>query len=435
MRDRVQPVRDQHDRRAVAPQRLQGGGERLLAVRVGLIVGVAFIALIALFAFVAPVSSAAIAPAEVSVSGDKFQIQPVSGGLVTQVLVREGQQVRAGQPLVRLNGVKSGAQLQQAQAERDALRATEARLIAERDGAEALRFPPDLAQRSGDPTAAAAMGGQQAIFQRHMAVLAADRATTEQDVLAARAKHAASSTQLALIQDELRDYRSLYERGFARKTTIRSLERTQAQLTADTAAGNAAAEQAAIAARRIRDSQAMELNNQLAETRGKLAQIDPQLAVSRYAADQDVLRAPTAGRVSGIQSMGPGMVLSPGTSIMEIVPSGRPLIVEARVKPGDIDDVRVGQKATVRFGTVNPHGQTAFVGTVMTLSPASVTVGDQTFYKAQITLDDPRAVRREGLTLQPGLPASVNIKTADRTLFEYIFGPLTAAFSRSFREE
>ena len=404
-------------------------------VRVGLMVGGAFLAIILLFAFIAPISSAAIAPAQVSVSGDKFSIQPVTGGLVTQVLVREGQRVRAGQPLVRLNGVKSGAELQQAQAQRDALRALEARLIAERDGAETLVFPPDLARRSADPAAMKAMAGQQAIFGRHMAILSADRATTEQDLLAARAKQAASTTQLALIEDELRDYRMLYARGFARKTTIRSLERTQAQLSADTTAGGATTTQAEIAAKRMRDNQAMELNTQLADTQGKLAQIDPQLAVSRYAADQDMLRAPTAGRVSGIQSMGPGMVLSAGSSIMEIVPTGRPLVVEARVKPADIDDVRIGQKATVRFGTVNPHGQSAFFGTVMTLSPASVTVGEETFYKAQITLDDPNAVRREGVTLQPGVPASVNIKTADRTLFEYIFGPLTAAFSRSFREE
>lgn len=404
-------------------------------VRVGLIVGFGFIALILLFALVAPISSAAIASGEVTVSGDKYQIQPVTGGIVTQVLVKEGQLVRAGQPLVRLNGVKSGASLAQAQAERDTLQALEARLVAERDGAERLVFPADLTSRASDPVVARAMAGQQALFARHMAVLAADRANSDQSLAAATAQQAAARKQLALIEDELRDYRMLYERGFARKTTIRSLERTQAQLQADTAAGLATTNQARIAAQKVRDSQMVDLSTELAETQAKLAQITPQLEVSRYAADQDVLRAPTTGRVSGIQSMGPGMVLSGGTTIMELVPTGRPLIVEVRVKPADIDDVRVGQKATVRFSTANPHGQNAFDGTLVTLSPASMTVGEQTFYKAQVTIDDPAAVRREGLGLQPGVPASVNITTADRTLFEYIFGPLTAAFSRSFREE
>lgn len=404
-------------------------------VKTGLIVGGAFVGLVGLFAVVAPISSAAIAPAEVTVSGDKFSIQPSGAGIVTQVLVREGQQVRAGQPLVQLNGVRSGATLAQAQAQRDGLQALEARLIAERDGAETLLFPPDLASRSAEPTAAKAMAAQQAIFVRHTAILGADRATSDQSLTAARAKQTAAERQLALISEELADYRKLYARGYARLTTVRALERTQAQLQAETATGGAATAQAEIAAKRVRDAQAMDLASRLGDVQGQLAQVTPRLAVSRYMADQDMLRAPTAGRVSGLQSIGPGMVLSGGRSVMEIVPTGRPLVVEARVKPADIDDVRVGQEATVRFNSANPHGQNAFKGRVMTLSPASVTQGDQTFFKAQVTLDDPAAARRAGLSLQPGVPASVNIKTADRTLFEYIFGPLTAAVSRSFREE
>jgi len=404
-------------------------------VRVGLFVGLGFLALIVLFALVAPISSAAIASGQVSVSGDKYSIQPVTGGIVTGVLVREGQLVRAGQPLVRLNGVKSGATLMQAQAERDALRAVETRLIAERDGAGQLIFPSDLATRTSDPVVARAMAGQQAIFARHMAVLAADRANSDEALTAATAQQGAAKRQLQLIEDELRDYRMLYARGFARKTTIRSLERTQAQLQADTAAGLATTNQAQIAARKVRDSQMMDISTQLAETQEKLAQVTPQLDVTRYVADQDTIRAPTTGRVSGLKQLGPGAVVGGGDALMEIVPAGRPLIVDVRVKPADIDTVRVGQRATVRFGTTNPHGQNAFEGTVMTLSPASVTEGDTTYYKAQITLDDPAAVRRAGISLQPGVPASANITTADRTLFEYIFGPLTAAFSRSFREE
>lgn len=405
------------------------------AIRFGIVIGLIFVAIFALFAVVAPISSAAIAPGEVSVSGDKVAIQPATSGIVSAVLVREGQAVRAGQPLVRLNGVRSGAQLAQAQARADALRALEARLIAERDGADRILFPSLLAQRSADPAAAKAMAAQQAIFARHMAVLQADRGSTDESLVAAQARHDASSRQLALIEEELADYRSLYARGFARKTTIRALERTQAQLRADTTSGGASLSQAEIASRRVRDAQALDLASQLGQVQEQLAQVTPQLDVSRYLADQDALRAPAAGRVSGIVSMGPGMVLSGGRTVMEIVPSGRTLIVEARVKPQDIDDVRLGQEAIVRFSTVNPHGRTAFKGRVVTLSPARIQEGGQAFYKAQVRLDDPAAAQREGLTLQPGIPASVNIKTRNRTLLEYLFAPLTDAVSRSFREE
>ena len=404
-------------------------------IRIGLIAATAFLLLFAAYAALAPISAAAIAEAEVSVSGDKVVIQPVSGGIVTQVLVREGQRVRAGQPLVRLNGVRSGAALAQAQARRDALRALEARLIAERDGRDALTFPPDLTGRGSDPTVAAVMTNQRRIFAQRAPVLGADRATVTQDLAAARARQAASAQQLALIRDELGDYRMLYRRGFARKTTIRSLERTEAQLTADTLSGQAAVAQAEIAARRVRDAQGLDLSSQLAQVQEQLAQVTPQLDVSRYAADQDVIRAPAAGRVSGITPMGAGMVVGGGRTLMEVVPDGRALIIEARVKPQDIDDVRIGQKAIVRFASVNPHGKTAFAGRVVTLSPARVDQGGQSYYKAQVTLDDPAQARREGLTLQPGIPASVNIKTRERSLFSYLFAPLTDAISRSFREE
>ncbi len=404
-------------------------------IRAGLIALGLFIALIAAFALLAPISGAAIASGEVTVSGDQIAIQPAAPGIVTQVLVREGQAVRAGQPLVRLNGVRSGAQLRQAQAQRDGLQALEARLIAERDGKAALVFPADLTRRAGEPEVAAAMASQRMIFARHRSVQQADRSSSEQDLSASRVKQDAARRQLALINDELADYQMLYKRGFARLTTIRSLERNRAQLEAEVGTGMAAVRQAEIARQRLRDTQTLDTVSQLNQVQQQLVQVGSQLDVSKYLADQDMVRAPAAGRVSGVVPMGPGMVMGSGRTIMEIVPTGRALIVEARVKPQDIDDVRLGQEATIRFSSVNPHGQTAFKGRVVTLSPARIEQNGTAFYKAQIVLDDPQAARREGLTLQPGIPATINIKTRERTLFDYLFAPFTDAMSRSFREE
>ena len=404
-------------------------------VRWGIIAGVAFLLVFALFAALAPISGAAIAPAVVQVTGDTFAIQPAGSGIVTQVLVREGQAVRQGQPLVRMNGVRSGAALRQAQARHDALRALEARLTAERDGASTLSFPSDLVGRAFDPVAARAMATQRAIFVQHATILGADRGTGDEQLSAAQARRDATARQLALIREQLADYRGLYRRGFARLTTIRDLERQEAGLAADLAGGTAAFNQARIARDRLRAAQAMETSSQLGQVQEQLAQVTPQLDVSRYFADQDQLRAPAAGRISGVVSMGPGMVVAGGRTLMQIVPTGRPLIVEARVKPGDIDNVRLGQEATIRFSTVNQHGRNAFKGHVVTLSPAQITEGGSAFFKAQIALDDPAEARRAGLVLQPGIPASVNIKTKDRSLFSYLFAPFTDAMSRSFREE
>ena len=228
-------------------------------IRIGMIGAGLFFGLFLLFAMLVPISGAAIANGEVSVSGARLVIQPASTGIVAEILVREGQAVKAGQPLVRLNGVKSGASLRQAQARRDALRAAEARLIAERDGKPALLFPPDLAQRWADPTARDAMAAERALFDKHRAVDDADRGISSAGLDAARAKAAASARQLELIRQELADYRRLYAKGFARLSTIRALERSEAQLEADTLANQAAVQQAELSLRKTGDAQTMQL--------------------------------------------------------------------------------------------------------------------------------------------------------------------------------
>jgi HlyD family type I secretion membrane fusion protein len=407
------------------------------AIRIGLIGAGIFFGLFLLFALLVPISGAAIATGEVSVSGSRLVIQPVSSGIVAEILVREGQPVAAGQPLVRLNGVRSGAQLRQAQARRDALRAAEARLLAERDGKAVLLFPADLTQRWNEPTVRDALASQRALFERHRSVLGADRGISDSQLTQARARVAAAEQQLALIQEELADYRGLFAKGFARKTTIRSLERNEAQLKADVLSGREAVQQAELSLGKTNDAQQMAIVGELKSVQDQLAQVTPQLDITRYQADLDLMRAPVAGRVAGVAQVGPGTVVSGGRTLMEIVPNGRALIVEAQVKPDDIDDVRLGTEATVRFSTVNPHGQTAFKGKVITLSPARVGTesGGAGYYRAQIVIEDAEALRRAGVELQPGIPASVNIKTKNRTLWDYLMSPFSDAMSKSFREE
>lgn len=170
-------------------------------------------------------------------------------------------------------------------------------------------------------------------------------------------------------------------------------------------------------------------------TRAQLLQLTPQVAIARDVASNAVLRAPATGRVSGLQQLGPGTTVAGGRTLMELVATGRPLIIEVQVKPQDIDDVHVGQPATIRFSSVNKHGRTAFPGHVITLSPDRVGGQAGSYYRAQVTFDDPAAARRDGLVVQPGIPVSANIKTQDRSLFEYLFFPLTDAVSRAFRGE
>jgi HlyD family type I secretion membrane fusion protein len=405
-------------------------------IRVALIVAGGFFGVFLLFAMLAPISGAAVAQGEVTAGGTRIVIQPVTGGVVSDLLVNEGEHVEAGQPLVRLNGVRSTAAAEQAQARRDALRALQARLVAERDGLDRVPFPPDLTRRSGDPAAASAMASQSAIFARRQDVTGADRAIQSTERATAEAQRIAAEQQLALIRDELQGIRSLYRRGYARVTQVRALERAAAELEGQRATAATAVARADLASSRLASQQVMDVASQLGKVEEQLAQADPSLRVTRYDAERDTMRAPIAGRVSGVARVGPGTVVGTGETMMEVVPDGRTMIVEARVAPGDADDVRVGMPATLRFTTVNPRGDSAIEGRVAAFSPARVAEQNGPgHFRAQIVVDDPQALAERGMTLRPGLPVVVHIKTHSRTLFNYLFAPLEDAMSGSFREE
>ncbi|RHW18355.1 HlyD family type I secretion periplasmic adaptor subunit [Sphingomonas gilva] len=404
-------------------------------IRVALIVAGSFFGLFLLFALLAPISGAAVAQGEVTAGGTRIVIQPPVGGVVSELLVGEGEHVEAGQPLVRMNGVRSTAAAEQAQARRDALRALQARLIAERDGLDRVAFPPDLTRRSGDPAAASAMASQSAIFARRRETAGADRAIQSTERATAEAQRVAAGRQLALIRDELAGIRSLYRRGYARVTQVRALERAAAELEGQRATAAAAVARADLASARLADQQVLDIVTQLGKVDEQLAQADPALRVTRYDAERDTMRAPIAGRVSGVARVGPGSVIGAGETMMEVVPDGRAMIVEARVAPGDADDVRVGMPATLRFTTVNPRGDSTIEGRVAAFSPARVAEQNGPgYFRAQIIVD-PNALAGSGLTLRPGLPVMVNIKTQSRTLFDYLFAPLEDAMSTGFREE
>lgn len=207
-----------------------------------------------------------------------------------------------------------------------------------------------------------------------------------------------TARQQVLIADELSSYRELYDQGFARKTTVRALERSAAGLTADRATGLAAIDQARLDTARTMDTQFADIIAQLDQVRQQLAQIAPQLAIARDVSDRGVLRAPADGRVSGVARLGPGMTIGGGKTLMELVPKRAGLVADVSVKPSDIDDVLIGQPATLRFSTVNPRGKTAFAGHVIRLSPDQVGEGAASGFRARIRLDDPAAARREDLS-------------------------------------
>ena len=406
-------------------------------VRVGLIGVALFFGAFLLWAMFAPLSGAAVAPGVITVAGDRQKIQPASGGVVSEVLVREGQAVRAGQPLVRLNGVASDARLDQSDARRVGLLAAQARLIAERDNLDKVRFPNELLARQTEPVAGQAIQNQQALFARRKAVFDAERRIAAARVATGTAQAEGARRQLALIREELADIQGLYRRGYAPLSRVRALQRAAVDLQTEVTTTDSGEAEAQLTALRQEAERAGQTVDQLRTVQDALAQVNPEIRVTRQGAERDLLRAPFAGKVVGLEALGPGSVIGAGQPVMDVLPTGRALLVEARIKPQDIDDVKVGSTAKVRLTSVNPHGRSSFDGIVTILSAdrlAPPENGGQPYYLALVSLDGDE-LADAGVDLQPGLPATVNVTTQHRTFLDYILKPFGDAFSGAMREE
>ena len=405
-------------------------------VRVGLIVLVGFFVLLLGWAALAPLSGAAVANGVVTVAGNRQSLQTLGGGVVEEVLVREGQTVAAGEVLVRMNGLAAGGTYRQSQARRDALAAAEARLIAERDRLAAIAWPADFAARGGEAPVRQAMASQEALFASRQRVFEADRGIEQVQVAQARVQVDGPVRQLAFVNERVAGMRSLYRRGFAPKSVLYELEAAKVQLETEIASARAALEQANLTAARAEDARTGQVVEELRVVQDQLGQVGPALETARFRAERDVVRAPAAGAIVDLARFAPGSVLSPGQKLMDILPSGRGLMVEARIKPEDVDDVRVGSMADVRFTSVNPGGMSKIRGRVTTLSADRLT--DATtgvpYYLAYIQLDA-RDVDKSGMQITAGLPASVNVRTKDRSFLDYLLGPLLNSFSKAGREE
>jgi len=405
-------------------------------VRFGLIVLVGFFGVLLVWAALAPLNGAAVASGVVTVAGNRQGLQTLNGGVVEEVLVREGQSVKAGQILIRMNGLAAGGKYQQTQAQQDALRAAEARLIAERDNALEVQVPEALWARQTDPGVSQAIANQRALFESRKKVFDADRGIYDARVRQARSEANSPSEQLRYVREQVAGMRTLYQRGFAPKSTLFELERLRVELEAQAVSGGAKVAEAELLAAKAEQERVGDIVDQLRLVQDQLQQVNPDVAVAKYNAERDVVRAPVAGSVVALARLAPGSIVGSGDKVMDLLPSGRGLVVEARIKPEDIDDVRVGSIADVRFTTVHPRGPSKVTGTVTTLSADRLTdeATGAGYYLAYIALDT-NGLRNDDLTLTAGLPATVNVRTAKRSVLSYIFAPLIDAFSSAGRQE
>jgi membrane fusion protein, type I secretion system len=318
-----------------------------------------------LWAGLAPLTSAAMAPGIVKASSHVKTVQHFDGGIISEILVRDGDHVAENQPLMRLQGTEFTADYDALDQRLIDLETQEARLIAERDRAASITLPKRITARSADPKVVAAFAGQQRIFADQAATLAKQtdvwRSRIEQyrsQIAAAEQQNQTLSRQIDLMSVELKDAASLLAKGYERKSRVLEIERREVGLRGDLACniGRIAAlkeqiGEAELQIEGLMSAHAKETSEELrsVQSQSQRAEVEEALrkAASRVARTE--IRAPQDGTVLNLRAFAPGQVVAPGGALLDIVPSKDELVIEARVQPLDIDVVHRGLRASVRF--------------------------------------------------------------------------------------
>jgi HlyD family type I secretion membrane fusion protein len=441
-----------------------------------------------LWAWLAPLASAAVAPGVVSPEGKRKTVQHLEGGIIRVIHVREGSRVRAGDALVTLEGVRAHAEYDVLRDQYLALRATVARLEAEQADAPRLTFPEDLlGSRSGSrrkAVLATAAGGQdpdpdeqpsliiledlaapgpgpevegilavqRQLFAARRAVREGRRRITWQRVVQLEAENdslaqqiASESAQLSLIEDEIKGVKVLVGKGLERKPRLLALQRAQADIQGQQAAfqGRIAANREAIGQAQLENITAeqqdrQEISRELDEARRRLDKVRNRLPATEDALARTVVRAPVEGEVVDLRATTVGGVLKPGEPILDVMPSQADLLIEARLQPNAIKDVRRGLPARVVL-TAYPQRNLPIIHGVVREVSADRLVDERTgqpYFAAQVAVEKGELGTFDGgdVALLSGMPAEVMILTGERTFLDYLLRPFYDAIRNAFRE-
>jgi HlyD family secretion protein len=395
-------------------------------------------------------SGAVIAPASVVVDSNVKKVQHLTGGIVGELMVRDGQHVRSGEVVLRLDETVTRANLAIVTKGLDELTARQARLAGERDGADDIVFPAWLLARAHEPDVGAAIESERKLFElRRNARLGQKSqlkeriAQLEEEIRGHTALQAAKSEEIELIQRELEGVRGLWSKNLVQLSRLISLEREAARIK-----GERAQSVAAIAQSRGRISEtelqiiqidqdlSSDVARELREVDGKIGEFTERKVTAEDQLKRIDLRAPQDGVVHQLAVHTVGGVVSPGDPVMLIVPKADALSIEARIAPQDIDQLHLGQAAGLRFSAFNQRTTPEINGTITHIS-ADVSREEKSglsYYTVRIAIDPSEVARLGNVRLVPGMPVEAFMKTYDRTVISYLTKPLHDQISRAFRE-
>jgi len=422
-----------------------------LIVLTGVIVAAILFGGFGAWAALAPLRSGIVGTGVIAVLGDHRVVQHLEGGIVREILIKEGDFVEAGQVLFRLDSTRARASIEILNGRMASAMALDARLQAEQEGASEVRLPENVRKfLEGKPELLEATDLQLQVFRARKAAIEGqiaildDRiAQLEEEKNGRAAEIESARTQITLISEELADIEVLYEQGLARKSRLLELQRVKAQLAGVIGRGDALiAEaqqrigQAEEEKLQLRRTQITEVSSLRQDAQDRIYDVRQRLDAQQDQLDRLEVVAPASGYVFGLKFNTPGSVVAEGELLTQIVPRDAPLVVKATVKTQDIENVSLGSEARVRLSAFSFRSTPAIDGVVTAISADRIV--DQNagreYFLVDIELDKHMLESLVNVELSAGMPADVIISTGERTLMDYLMTPVLAGLEKAMLE-
>jgi HlyD family secretion protein len=424
------------------------------SIRLHLIVGLTVVVLLAGglggWASTAEISGALIAPGSIVVESSVKKVQHPTGGVVGELRAHDGDLVKAGDIVVRLDDTVTKANLAIVTKNLDGLLARAARLQAEQQGLDKVVFPASLVDRANDPDVKNVMASEAKLFEVRTTGRTGQKAQLREritqlneEIAGLLAQQQAKDQEIALVTKELVGVRGLYDQHLVQISRLSTLERDAARLTGERAQYLASIAQAKgkiteteLQIIQVDKDMVSDVSKDLRETNDKIGEYVERKVTAEDQLRRVDIRAPQDGMVEQSTVHTVGGVITAGDAIMLIVPQADDLQVEARVNPQDIDKLQVGEKTLLRLSALNQRTTPELNGAVIRVSP-DVTIDQRTgqsYYTIRVSMPPEEVARLGEVKLIPGMPVEAFVQTGDRTMLAYLIKPLHDQLMRAFRE-
>ncbi len=404
-----------------------------------------------LWAIFAPLDQGVAVSGVVEVATNRKQIQYQPGGIVEAILVKEGDTVKAGQVLVRINDTQAKAQAEMSRTQYDSDLAVQARLEAERDGKATVRFPQTLLAHQDDPRVKDDMALQQQLFtarrsalQNELSAMDENIAGLEQQAAGLEAARSSRTQQLQYLTEQIDNMRDLVKEGYVAKSRFLDLQRNQAEVNGILAeeSGRLGYTQRQAAEMKLKKSQRLEdyqkeVRQQLTEVEKEAITIQHRLSSQDFDLSNTEVKSPVDGTVVDLKVFTQGGVVSPGMPMMEVVPSHDALIIEGRIPLELIDKMHPGLEVDMTFPAFNRNTTPHIPGRVIEISADRLTdqKTGQSYYTMRAEVTEKGAKLLGNLQVRPGMPVEAFVRTGNRTMMSYLLKPMFDRIKTSMSEE